>query len=136
MSDLRKKLKQYILTEYKTLYTEEAVNPERQRVKELARECQKESGSTVDELENIRHGRRTPDTGKQALCVSRKVGSLDRDGHIVPDTFNKHVNALTAFPERRKELKDKCGKTNGENAEERAINFVKCMQSVLAKTPV
>ncbi|XP_072385046.1 uncharacterized protein [Diabrotica undecimpunctata] len=114
----------------------EAVNPERERVKELVKECQKESGSTVDELDNIRHERRTPETGKQALCVSHKLGVLDRDGHIVPDTFNKHVNALTGFPERRKELQDKCGKTNGETAEERAINFVKCMQSVLAKSHV
>ncbi|XP_050497839.1 uncharacterized protein LOC126879006 isoform X1 [Diabrotica virgifera virgifera] len=108
-------------------------NPERHRVQELVKECQKESGSTVNEIENIRKGVITTETGKQALCVNIKVGALDQNGDVVPDGFKKHVEALTDSIDGRKEFQDKCGKTEGKSSEDKAINFVKCMQSVLAK---
>ncbi|XP_050497836.1 uncharacterized protein LOC126879002 [Diabrotica virgifera virgifera] len=118
-----------------TAYT---ANTERGRLSELVKECQKESGSTVNEIEIIRNnGVITPDTGKQALCVNRKFGVLDQNGDVIPDQFNQHIEVLSGGnSDARKEFKDNCSKTEGENPEAKAIKFVKCMQTVLAKYPV
>ncbi|XP_072385058.1 B2 protein-like [Diabrotica undecimpunctata] len=106
---------------------------ERQLVQLKVKECQKESGSTVNEIENIRNGVITADTGKQALCVNRKLGVLDQNGDLIADKFKQHVDALTDKNDLREEFHNKCGKTEGENPEAKTIKFVKCMQSVLAK---
>ncbi|XP_050497843.1 uncharacterized protein LOC126879009 [Diabrotica virgifera virgifera] len=99
----------------------------------MIRECQKESGSTVNEIANVKLGIINPDTGKQVLCVHRKVGTLDQNGDVIPDKFKQHIEAITDDNDRRKEFQDKCGKTVGQNPEVKAINYDKCVQSVIAR---
>ncbi|XP_072384612.1 uncharacterized protein [Diabrotica undecimpunctata] len=110
--------------------TATASGPERDRVHEKIRECQKELGSTVNELTNVKNGVITPETGKQVLCVHRKLGIMDQNGDIVADGYKKHVEAITDDKGRQKEFQG-CSKPQGENAEVKAINFDKCFQSIL-----
>ncbi|XP_072384618.1 uncharacterized protein [Diabrotica undecimpunctata] len=111
--------------------TATASTPERERVYGKMHECQKELGSTVDELENVKNGVINPDTGKLILCIHRKLGIMDQNGDIVPDQYKQHVEAVTDDKGRQKEFQEKCGKPQGENAEAKAINFDTCFQSIL-----
>ncbi|CAH1223178.1 unnamed protein product [Diabrotica balteata] len=111
-------------------WTASAAGPERDRVHQKIAECQKELGSTVDELDNVKLGVTTPETGKQVLCVHRKLGIMDQNGDIVPAEYKKHIEAITDDKGRLTEFQG-CSTPQGENAEVKAINFDKCFQNVL-----
>ncbi|CAH1223203.1 unnamed protein product [Diabrotica balteata] len=105
---------------------------EHQKVEKIIKECQQEFASTVNEIKNINLGVINPDTGKQVLCVHRKLGTLDQNGDVIHDKFKQHIKAITDDENHRKEFQDKCGQTKGSNSEVKAINFDKCIQSVIA----
>ncbi|XP_050497842.1 uncharacterized protein LOC126879008 [Diabrotica virgifera virgifera] len=122
----------YILSIALVCLSATTANTERQRIEKMIKECQKESRSTVNEIANINIGDTNADTGKQALCVHRKLETLDQNGDVIPDKFKLHIEAITDDNDHRKEFQDKCGKTQGKNPEVKAVNFDKCMQSVHA----
>uniref|UniRef100_A0A6P7GEQ1 Uncharacterized protein LOC114337228 n=1 Tax=Diabrotica virgifera virgifera TaxID=50390 RepID=A0A6P7GEQ1_DIAVI len=106
--------------------------PEHDRVQQTIAECQKETGSTVNELENVRLGKINPGTGKQVLCVHRKLGFMDENGDILATPYKQHVEVIT-FDKGRQQEFQACSKPEGENAEAKAVNFDKCFQSVLQR---
>ncbi|CAG9827499.1 unnamed protein product [Diabrotica balteata] len=111
-------------------YDKTALVPERDRVHAKIAECQWELGSTVDELTNVKNGYITPETGRQVLCVHRKLGILDHNGDIVPYEYLRHVQAVTLDKGRQIQFLG-CSRPQGENAEIKAINFDRCFQSIL-----
>ncbi|XP_072385034.1 B2 protein-like [Diabrotica undecimpunctata] len=116
--------------------TAAASQTEHQKVGRMIEACQKELGSTVNEIKNINLGIINPDTGKQVLCVHRKLETLNQNGDVIPDKFKQHIEAITDDVNHRKKFQDRCGKTQGGNPEVKAINFDKCIQSVIAEIHV
>ncbi|XP_050502967.1 uncharacterized protein LOC114325764 [Diabrotica virgifera virgifera] len=105
--------------------------PEYYRVQDAIGECKRELGSTVDELTNVKLGIITPGTGRQVLCVHRRLGYMDLNGDIIPGPYELHIAAVTDDKGRQAEFR-RCGAPQGLlPAEVKAINFDRCFQAIL-----